>query len=376
MGTVIQESRTSNIARECSLAAGIPNSVPSFTVTLACISSNVAMATGVDLIQTGKSDIVIASGTETMSDVPIRFSKPIRARMLASRKVKGAMGYLGLLKGLKLGNLAPELPAIAEFSTGEIMGHSADRLAAMFSVSRLEQDQFALRSHLNAAKALSDGTLKQEIFPTRVPPSMKVIEVDNGVRGDSTEEKMAKLKAAFVKPHGTVTAANSSFTTDGASATLLMSEKKALELGYQPKAYFFDTMFTSQDPKDELLLGPAYATARLLQKHNLKLKDISVFEFHEAFAAQILANLRALESTKFCTERAKVKEVVGTIPMDKFNIHGGSLSLGHPFGATGCRLATTAAHRLERENGDFALIAACAAGGQAVATLLRRYKKQ
>jgi len=372
MGTVIQESRTSNIARESSMAAGIPDSVPGFTVTLACISSNVAMSTASNQIKAGQADVVIASGTETMSDVPIRFSREMRKRMLASTKIKNPRGYLKLLKGLKLAHLAPETPAIAEFSTGETMGHSADRLAAAFGVTRQEQDDFALRSHHLGAKGL-ESELKEELIPVGVPPKFEVIDTDNGCRGDSKMEKLQSLKPAFIKPHGTVTAANASYLTDGASAMLMMSESKAKSLGYTPSVELKDYMYVGCDPKEQLLLGPAYATARLLAKHNLTLKDIDVFEFHEAFAAQILANLRALESSKFCTESIGVKAAVGSMPMERFNIHGGSLSLGHPFGATGVRIATTCSNRLKRENGKLGLIAACAAGGQAVAMLLEHY---
>jgi len=274
---------------------------------------------------------------------------------------------------MKMSDLAPELPAIAEYSTGEVMGHSADRLASMFGVTREEQDRFALNSHLKAAEAIKNNILRDEIVPLAVPPHFGAVHiVDNGVRGDSTIEKLRSLKPAFIKPHGTVTAGNSSFTTDGASASLIMSEAKAKELGYKPKTFFRDYIFTSQDPKNELLLGPAYATAKILERNGLTLKDIDVFEFHEAFAAQIVANLKALDSDWFAKEKLKRDTKVGLIPEEKFNIHGGSLSLGHPFGATGTRLVTTASNRLIRENGRLALIAACAAGGQAHACLLER----
>lgn len=238
LGTVIQEVRTSNIAREATLGAGFPNSVPAHTVTMACISANQAITSGTDLIRSGQAEIVVAGGTETMSDVPIRFSRAIRARMLASQKVKSLPGYLGLLKGLKAKDIAPELPAIAEFSTGEVMGQSSDRLAAKFGVGRQEQDEFALRSHKLAAKALDEGILSPEIVP------FMGVDRDNGVRGDSTIEKLSSLKPAFIKPHGTVTAANSSFLTDGASAVLIMSEEKAKQLGLKPKVNSSQITFT------------------------------------------------------------------------------------------------------------------------------------
>mmetsp|Transcript_1209 Transcript_1209/g.3203 ORF Transcript_1209/g.3203 Transcript_1209/m.3203 type:complete len:450 (-) Transcript_1209:67-1416(-) len=368
-GTVIQEVRTSNVARESALAAGFPDSVPAHTVTQACISSNQAMVTGAGLIMSGGADVVVAGGVEFMSDLPIRLSRKLRKRLIHSRKARKPADYLKYFKGFSVGELAPELPAIAEYSTGETMGHSADRLASAFGVTRQEQDEFALRSHHSAAKAAEDGKLAPYITPVRYP---ELVDKDNGIRGDSTLENLQKLKAAFVKPYGTVTAANSSFLTDGASAALIMSEEKAKELGLTPMAYLSSFGFVAQDPKDQLLMGPAYATHRMLTRNNLNLSDIDVFEFHEAFAAQVLANLRALDSEEWCQKWLRAPKV-GTIDMNKFNNWGGSLSIGHPFSATGCRLVTMAAQRLKEEDGQLALIAACAAGGQGHGMLIERH---
>eukprot|EP01134_Creolimax_fragrantissima_P008475 CFRG8475T1 len=370
-GTVIQETKTSNIAREASLGAGIPIHVPSHTVSLACISSNVAINTAMQMIQLGNADICIAGGTETMSDVPIRLSRGLRKTLLASQKAKGPAAMMGLLSKIKGSDLSLELPAVAEFSTGEVMGHSADRLCTAFGISRQAQDEFAMRSHASAKAAFDNGLLR-DIIPVKVPGKSKLVTKDNGVR-IVPAEKMAKINPAFVKPHGTVTAGNSSFLTDGASATLIMSEEKALALGLKPLAYLRECTFVSQDPVDQLLLGPAYGTAKVLDQAGLSMKDIDVFDFHEAFAGQILANLSALDSDSFCQEHMGRKGKVGAMPMDKFNLWGGSLSIGHPFGATGNRITTTAANRLIHEDGQFALIAACAAGGQAVAHILERY---
>uniref|UniRef100_A0A7S4EZ50 acetyl-CoA C-acyltransferase n=2 Tax=Chrysotila carterae TaxID=13221 RepID=A0A7S4EZ50_CHRCT len=186
-------------------------------------------------------------------------------------------------------------------------------------------------------------------------------------------EKMASLKAAFVKPHGTVTAANSSFLTDGAAATLLMNKAKAEALGFAPKAYLREWVFVSCDPFEDLLLGPTYAVTSVLKKAGLTLKDIDVIEFHEAFAGQILSNLKALDSDAFFAKSMPGTQKVGAVPMEKFNVHGGSLSLGHPFGATGARLVTTVANRLKREDGRFGLIAACADGGIGHACIIERF---
>ncbi|XP_014859423.1 PREDICTED: trifunctional enzyme subunit beta, mitochondrial isoform X2 [Poecilia mexicana] len=369
-GTVIQEVKTSNVAREAALGAGFSDKIPAHTVTMACISSNQAMTSAVGMIAAGQCDVIVAGGVEFMSDVPIRHSRKMRKTMLSLNKAKSVGQRLGLLASIRLAHLAPELPAVAEFSTAETMGHSADRLAAAFGVTRLEQDEFALRSHTLAKKAQEQGLL-EDVISFKVP-GRDIISKDNGIRPSSMEQ-MAKLKPAFVKPHGTVTAANSSFLTDGASAVLIMSEEKALSMGFKPKAYLRDFVYVSQDPKDQLLLGPTYATPKVLERAGLSLSDIDVFEFHEAFAGQIMANLKAMDSDWFAQTYMGRKAKVGTPSLDKFNLWGGSLSLGHPFGATGCRLVTTVAHRLKKEGGQYGLVAACAAGGQGHAMVIEAY---
>ncbi len=246
-------------------------------------------------------------------------------------------------------------------------------MAARFGISREEQDEYALRSHQLAGQATNEGLLDDELLPAPVPPDFETVTRDNVFREDTSMEKLQKLNPAFIKPHGTITAGNSSALTDGASATLIMSEQKALDLGLQPKAYLRNYTYVAQDPEEELLLGPAYAVPRVLDERGLKLADIDVFEFHEAFAGQILTVLKALNSDKFANENLGRDKKVGEIPMDKFNTLGGSLSLGHPFGATGARLVTTAANRLIREDSELAMVAACAAGGLGHAILLERY---
>lgn len=368
-GTVIQEPRTSNIAREAALNAGIPITVPASTVTQACISANLAITSGAEKILSGQAEVVIAGGCETFSDVPIRFSKPIRERLLVANKVlkKGIGAALPLLKGLKLKDLAPEAPAIANYTTGEVMGHSSDRLAAKFGISRKDQDEFCVMSHHRAAKAHKDGIYLEEL----VPVNGNLVE--NGIKGDTTYEKVASLPPAFIKPHGTHTAANSSFLTDGATACLLMTEQRALELGYKPKAIIKGWTYVGTDPFEELLLGPTYAAHKLLRRLGLSLDQIDVLEFHEAFAGQVLSNLAAMESESFAKRAFFDGTPVGKVNLDKLNKHGGSLSIGHPFGATGTRLVTTAANRLIREGGKYALLTACADGGLAHACVIERY---
>lgn len=375
MGCVIQDISTSNVAREAALGAGVPISVPAHTVTMACISSNQAATNAVEMIRSGQADIVLAGGVETMSDIPIRLKKDMRQKLLEARKYKKPSDWLKIFKGISPSDLLPEVPSISEFSTGETMGESCDKMAARFGISREAQDAYALRSHQSAYKATVEGLLDEELLPASVPPDFETITRDNGFREDTSMEKLEKLSPAFIKPHGTITAGNSSFFTDGASAALIMSEAKARELGITPKAYLREYTYVAQDPEDELLLGPAYATPKVLDKMKLTLDDIDVFEFHEAFAAQILTVLEALNSDAFAKEKLDRHKKVGEIPMDKFNTRGGSLSLGHPFGATGTRLLTTAANRLEHEDGIYALVAACAGGGQGHAIILERFPK-
>ncbi len=372
MGTVIQDVNTSNIAREASLAAGIPKNVPAFTTTMACISSNAAVTSAIEKIRTGQNRVVIAGGVETMSDIPIRFRKKFRQKLLEARKYKSPTDFLKFFKGLRPSDLMPDIPSISEYSTGETMGASCDKMAAKYGITREEQDRYALQSHQKAAEATEKGLLSGELFPAAVPPRFELVTVDNTFRADTTLEKLAALKPAFEKKYGTVTAGNSSALTDGASAALIMDRQTAEEHGIKPKAVFRSYTYVAQQPADELLIGPAMAVPVVLDQMRLTLGDIDVFEFHEAFAGQILTVLKALESDEFARERLNRSSRVGEIPMDKFNSWGGSLSLGHPFGATGTRLVTTAANRLEKEDGQFALVAACAAGGLGHAIVMER----
>lgn len=369
-GNVIQEVRTSNIAREAAVNAGLPYNISAHTIAQACISANAAIATGAQQIMTGHSKVVLAGGCETFSDVPIRLTRPVRQKLITMNKAMKKGGPLGavrhMLKGLKMKDLALETPAIANYTTGEVMGVSSDKLSAKFGVSRKEQDEFTVRSHALAKQAHDSGFYKEEIIP------YKGSTTENGIKGDSTIESVGKLKPAFIKPHGTHTAANSSFLTDGAAMSLLMSEERALELGFKPWAYIRDWSFRSCDPWEELLLGPTYCTHDILQRNKMSLSDIGVLEIHEAFAGQVLSNLVAMNSDKFAQEKLGGNKV-GDIDMDKMNTKGGSLSIGHPFGATGSRLVTTASRRLQLEGQRFALLAACADGGLGHACLLERY---
>lgn len=375
-GTVIQEVKTSNLAREAALGAGLAADIPSHTVTQACISSCQAIVTAAEKIQANRATVVIAGGCETFSDVPIRFSKRLREKFLQVAKVSKTGGPLGLLKmfakGFKMSDLVPEAPAIQNFHTREVMGHSSDRLAARFGISREEMDEYTLDTHAKAAKAHEDGMYDDEVLPF-----IDGTREENLIIKDSNLEKMAKLKPAFIKPHGTHTAANSSALTDGGAATLIMSEEKALELGYTPKAVIKEWNFVGVDPFEDLLLGPAFAIHEILVKSGLTLEDMDYIEIHEAFAGQVLANLKALADDEFGkTILKRADGAVGVVDRTKLNTWGGSLSIGHPFGATGARMATTAANKLHKLGGKYALLAACADSGLAHACILEKFEKK
>jgi acetyl-CoA acetyltransferase family protein len=273
------------------------------------------------------------------------------------------MDKLKGLTSIKIKDIGIEVPSITEFSTKETMGFSADKLSEAWGVSRQEQDEYAIRSHLLASKAESKNLLT-DIMP------IDSIRNDNIIKHDSSIEKLEKLKPAFVKGTGTITAGNSSSLTDGASVCLLANEEYIKKYNLKPKTEIIDYIYYGTEPKQELLLGPAYATSLLLDKNNLKVSDIDVFEIHEAFAGQVLANLNAMDSDSFAKD-LNLKTKVGIIPSKKINAWGGSLSLGHPFGATGVRLLTMASNRLIHENGEYGLITACAAGGIGHAMLIK-----
>ncbi len=372
MGSVIQNAATSNIAREAMLGAGMNVNIPAYSVTMACISGNVAITNTAQAIQSGAIKIGLAGGVESMSDAPVRISDKLKKTMMQAQKAKGFKGYWQVFKDFKFKSLAPVAPAIAEFSTGLIMGEDADQLAAKFNISREQQDAYALRSHQLAAKAWEDGQFNEEVEFITILPKFEVIAQDNTFYADSSMEKLASLKPVFVKPHGTVTAGNSSPLTDGASVSLLMSVSEAKARNLNPQVVIEGFTYSGQSPKGELLLGPAYTMTRLLNEAGLTIADIDVFEIHEAFAGQVLANLAALQDETFCRDQLGLEKAFGEIPLDKINTQGGSLSLGHPFGATGSRLLTAAKRRLLQSKGKYALISACAAGGLGSAILLKR----
>lgn len=368
-GTVMQNVQNANVARDAAIGAGFSQHTPAHTVTMACISANRAIA-DIDLaIRSGAITAGVAGGTEMLGDIPPTFSRKVRAKFFDSRGYKTPQQWLGFLSGIKAKDLLPGAPAIAEFTTGETMGESADRLAAMFGISREAQDAYALRSHTMAAEAKAAGHLAHDIVPFADEQGTLTTE-DTGIRTDSSMEKLAALRPAFVKPFGTVTAGNASPLTDGAAAVMLMEQQRAVAEGHPVLGTIVDSLFVAQDPGNELLLGPAYAVPKLLARNNLTLADIDVIEIHEAFAGQVLAVFAALESAEFMSSRNLGKPMA--VDMNRVNRWGGSVSLGHPFGATGARLVSFALSRLAQGGGQYAVVTACAAGGLGHAMLLER----
>lgn len=374
MGTVISNVQTSNVAREAALGAGIPNKAHCQTVTQACISANRAICNGVNEILVGNAEVVIAGGVENTSDTPIGFPKKMRNKLFGAQKLRGLGDTLKFVFSLRPSDFIPVRPVVAEYMTGRTMGQDCDIMAARYGVTREDQDDFAFRSHQLAGQAQEDGHLKEEMCEVTLEPKFKAITVDNGVRPNAKREKLAKLRAAFDKKHGTLTAANSSFLTDGGAASLIMTEDKAKELGLTPKSRIVEYVFTGQDVEDELLLGPAYAISQVLEKAGLTLDQMDVIELHEAFAGQVITNIKSLASDEFAKEKLGRDKAVGIIDESKLNNWGGSLSIGHPFGATGSRLITTASNRLHKEGGKYAILAACAAGAHGHAMIIEKYE--
>ena len=373
LGTVISNIKTSNVAREASLTAGIPHTTPCHTVTQACISANRAIVSAIGEINMGISEIVIAGGVDSTSDTPIGFRKAMRKKLFNAQKIRTFKDQLKFIGSLRPKDFLPEKPSISEFTTGKTMGQDCDNLAAKYNVSREEQDQYSINSHNLAEKAWQDGHLAKEVVPVQTATKFKYILKDNGVRAGSKIEKLSKIRPAFDKKNGTLTAANSSFLTDGAAVVLLMKESKAKELGLTPKAEIIDFCFTGQELKEELLLGPAFAMSEALKRADLKLSDMDVIEIHEAFAGQVLANIKCLESDEFGRDKLNQAQKTGEINSDKLNCWGGSLAIGHPFGATGARLLNTTANRLIHEGGKYGILSACAAGAHGHAMIIKKY---
>jgi len=372
MGISISKPTTTNVARIAALGIGLPKTIHSYHMQLACASSILTAANVAMSIATGNADVGIAGGTESMSDVPISVTEPLRRAILLAQTKKSTEEQMLTIGQVKLADMIPPPLPLAEAYTGLTMGEHTELMVKEWNITRDEQDDLAFRSHTQAGKAVADGRIPAEVVPVAAASDYQAVRNDNLIRPKPNREKMASLPPVFDKEYGTITAANASPLTDGASAVLLMAEEKAKALGYTPKAYVKSFGFSGLDLDLGMLFGPVFSTPKALQKAGLKLSDIDLVEMHEAFAAQVLCNLKAFNTKSWLQEHVGLSEPIGEVNMDRFNMMGGSVSIGHPFGATGGRMITSCANQLPRVDGTFGLVTACAANGTGGAMILER----
>jgi acetyl-CoA acyltransferase len=372
-GVVAPQTKNGNVARDAIINLGLPAHIHGYTLNRACTSSMQTIADAARSILAGHGKAIIAGGVECLSDAPIVYSKEARRFLVKLNKAKSPAQRIALLSEFSASAWVPKPPSVSEPLTGLTMGEHSEIMAKKNGISREEQDSFAARSHHRAAAAQEGGIFAEEIVPVWAPPKYQsCVDRDNIIRGDTSIEALAKIKPAFDKKYGTITAGNASALTDGSAACLIADEAFAKSIGLKPKALIRDVTFVGVDPHDQLLIGPAIAIPYLLKQNGLELKDIDLFEIHEAFAAQVLSCLKSMDSTDYCSRYLGFTKAFGRIDDAKLNINGGALAIGHPFGATGARLAMNLANSLVRHNKNLGVIAICAAGGMAGAMLIER----
>ena len=372
VGQVVPSVLTPNVAREVSLLPQFPRTIPAYTLNRACASAAQAITNAADQIRLGHADVIIAGGVESLSDIPVLHSRRFSRLLVDASKAKTLGQRLGIFAQVRPSDLVPMTPAIAEPSTGESMGQSAEKMAKENGITRDAQDRLALLSHERAAAGSADGRLTAEIAPWfGGKGGDEVVTSDNGVRTDTSLDQLAKLRPVFDRAYGTVTAGNSSPLTDGAAMVLLMSEERALSLGYEPLAFLRSYAVAAVDPGWQLLMGPAYAVPKALERAGISWGELGLVEIHEAFAAQVLSNVQAWSSTIWA-ERLGLPAPVGEVDWERTNVMGGSIAIGHPFGATGARIVTTLANEMRRRDVQFGLISICAQGGMGSALVLER----
>ncbi|HEV3313083.1 MAG TPA: acetyl-CoA C-acyltransferase [Chloroflexota bacterium] len=370
-GNVSRPVKYHNLGREVVLATGIAPTTPAYTVGLACASSCQSFTNGVDLIERGYAAAVLTGGAESLSNVPIQYAPKLARALVRASRAKTPIAKAQTLATVRFADLAPVAPAIEETSTGLTMGQSAEMMAKLNHVSREDQDAFALSSHVRASE--DAGRRPGRLAPVYVLDGRaRSVAMDNHIRLDSSLDKLAALRPVFDPRHGTVTAGNSSPLTDGAAALVIMSEDRARANNLTPRALVRSYAYAAVDPGGQLLLGPAYAIPVALDRAGFALSDVDVIEMHEAFAAQVLATIRSLESKEFAERELGRASAVGTVDMDRLNVGGGSIALGHPFGATGARVLMDLVDHLELRDGTIGLASVCAAGGVGCAIVLER----
>lgn len=375
IGNIAQPPDAANIARVIALMAGVPQSVPAFTVGRNCASGLESIANAFLKIKSGEANIMIAGGVESMSNIPLLFPKDFADVMAESMKAKSAGQKLSAFSKIRPKHLKPIIGlqvGLTDPICNLNMGETAEVLAKEFLISREEQDTFALMSHERATTATDLGKLREEIVPVYPPPRHdKPIDEDNGIRKNQTMEALAKLKPVFDRTWGTVTAGNSSQITDGAAMVLMMSAAKAKELGYQPLGTMRSYAFAGLDPA-RMGLGPSYATPICLSKAKIGLQDIDLIEMNEAFAAQIIANEHVFRDKKLAKEKLGLDKPTGEIDRDKLNVNGGAIALGHPVGSSGTRLVLTLLKEMRRRDANLGLATLCVGGGQGAAVIVER----
>lgn len=369
VGAVMNHSSDWNMAREATLGSGLALETPGTGIQRACGTSLEASIMVANKIAMGQMDSGIAGGFDSMSDVPIAFSASLSKAIVQLGRAKTVGEKIKALASIRPNHLKPKLPAVVEPRTGLSMGEHCELMAQEWKLSQAEQDELAMQSHKNAAKAWNDG-----FYSDLVVPFAGAVR-DNNVR-ETSMEKLAKLRPAFEKSHkGTLTAGNSTPLTDGASAAFFCSEEFAQKNGIPIQAYFVDSQVAGVDflnKKEGLLMAPAYAVPKMLARNGLSLQDFDFYEIHEAFAAQVLCTLKAWESEEFCKTRLGLSKALGKIDRSKLNVVGGSVALGHPFGATGTRLVATLAKLLAQKGKGRGLISVCTGGGMGVTAILER----
>jgi acetyl-CoA C-acetyltransferase/acetyl-CoA acyltransferase len=373
MGCVGQPAEAANVARVISLLTGLPWDKKAYTVNRNCASGFEAITSAAEKIRCEADEIVIAGGTESMSNMPMLFKKETATLFLKLSKAKTVWEKLKVMACMRPHHFAP-IPSVTLGLTDPVcglsMGQTAEILARDFSISREEQDRFALESHRRAASArekLRDETL--DVFVS--PDHSACTRDDNGVRENQSYEALTKLKPLFEKRNGTITAGNASQITDGACAILLMSEEKAKGLGYEILGILRDYVTVGLEPA-RMGLGPVFAIEAILRRNAMGLKDIDLFEINEAFAAQVLACLRALACPQFAKKHFPSGRPVGEIPREILNVNGGAIALGHPVGTSGARLVLTCLKEMKRRSLKRGLVSACVGGGQGTALILER----
>jgi acetyl-CoA acyltransferase len=372
-GQVIPSPTVTLVGREMVLRTQLPRSVEAHTVARACATSIQTTTDAADQIRLGHSSCAISGGAESISDAPIFASRTLAQALVELSRAKSVQDRLRIIAGLRPKDFTPHPPALKEPTTGLTMGESAEIMARKNGITREAQDRVAYESHRRASAAWDGGKLDDEVMRVAVPPRYdRVSARDNIVRSDTTLEALAALKPVFDRRYGTITAGNASPLTDGAAALVLMSEERVRALGLRPLGFVRAYAYAALDPRDQLLQGPAYAAPVALDRAGLSLRDMDLVDMHEAFAAQVLSNLKAFSSKDFAEKELGRKEPLGEIDPAKLNVNGGSIALGHPFAATGARMILQTLRELDRRKGQYALLTVCAAGALGAALVLER----